>query len=126
MEYFLRIRRGRFVHGCLQPEKCRTSGFAKGALGKEECGGGGYAEFNVPFCFNRLPFHFMIELIPKFVNAVGKSERVGRDMEQAEMNVMKSYVPLNFATRCRMPTKQMFELKRFKRVQMSCYVVLVR
>jgi hypothetical protein len=43
--------------------------------GRKGRGGGGYAEFNVPFPFNRLPFHFMIGLIPKFVNAVGKRKR---------------------------------------------------
>jgi hypothetical protein len=50
-------------------------------------GGGGYAEFNVPFPFNRLPFHFMIGLIPKFVNAVGKRKR-GRKRER-DMTLVK-------------------------------------
>jgi hypothetical protein len=100
-------------------------GLQKEALGKGR-GEGGYAEFNVLFCFSRLPFHFMIELIPKFVNAVGKSERIERDIGRAEMNVMKSYVPLNFVTGDRMPTKQVSELKTFNGLQMPCYVTAVR
>lgn len=92
----------------LPPEKCAYFWLQEGLTeeGVVKIGGRGYAEFNAPSCFNWLSFHFMIELIQKFVNAVGKSEKAGRDT-----NVMKSYVQLKFVTRCRLRTKQESGLK---------------